>query len=108
MISEQLLQAYAAHIKSDYVRWWGEKAGEDSVKRMIAEFKITFKTGKSYIKVMKEGSVHSFIVNTKDNKFPFGTILKAASWKAPAMNFARGDITDTKTWNAIRWTGVSY
>lgn len=107
MITEKLLQAYAAHIKSDYVRWWGDKDESESVKKMIEEFKITFKTGKSYIKVMKDGSVHSFIVNTEGNKFPYGTILKAASWKAPAMNFARAQIADTKTWNAIRWTGVS-
>jgi len=31
----------------------------------------------------------------------------AASWKAPATNFARGTIFDAETWTGrLRWTGI--
>lgn len=70
----------------------------------------TFEKGSSYVKIVtsdKDGSSRSVagFVALKDGKFPAGTILKAAGWKAPATNFSRGDIFDSKTWN-YRWTGI--
>jgi hypothetical protein len=40
-----------------------------------------------------------------DGKFKRGDILKAASWKAPAKNFSRGNVL-TGTLNRITWTGA--
>jgi hypothetical protein len=69
--------------------------------------------GSKYIKITTGGSVWGFIVNTKtDKKFKYGDLLKAAGWKAPARNFARGNVIDDTVEslrkNSVRWTGVRY
>lgn len=76
-------------------------------QEMIDDFNanIRYEVGSKYIKVITDNSVHSFIVRNKTNKFEPGDILKAASWKAPATNFARGNIFQ-KTFDRVRWTGV--
>jgi hypothetical protein len=106
-----LLNQYAEYIKADYIKWWGAKASQPHVQEMIAEFDIEFQPGSTYIKVVKTKkgvveSVHSFICN-KDGKFPKGTILKAASFKAPATNFLRAYIEKPETWSGrVAWTGT--
>lgn len=93
---------YLDAIVAEYAKWCGEAEIRDS---RIDEFKseLGFKEGNKYIKVIKRGSVHSFIVNTdSDAKFKRGDILMAASWAAPARNFARGNILGAYT---VRWTG---
>jgi hypothetical protein len=107
----EFLTDYADHIKTDYIKWWGNRASEKHVQEMIAERGIEFQPGSSYIKVVETRNgvvdrVHSFIVN-KAGKFPLGTILKAASFKAPATNFGRGNLLDRQTWNRVVWTGVN-
>lgn len=106
----EFLSDYAEYVKTDYIKWWGKKAAEPHVQEMIADFNITFEPGSSYIKVVKSSengsSVHSFIVN-KAGKFPLGTILKSASWKAPATNFGRGNLLDKQTWGRVTWTGAN-
>lgn len=63
--------------------------------------------GNKYIKIIKDRSVWGFIVNTKeDKKFREGDILKAAGWKTPARNQARGNILDGGY--RIQWTGPLY
>jgi hypothetical protein len=108
-IPQSQLDAYAAYIRADYIKWWGRKADEKHVQEMIEKFQIEFEVGSAYIKVVKTGnqrSVHSFIVN-KDGKFPKGAILKSASWKAPATNFLRAYIDKPEAWNGhIAWTGA--
>jgi len=75
-------------------------------KGMVDLNLVTAQYGRNYIKVvrksydretMKEnelsGSVYSFIVkNENDKKFNLGDILKPQGWKAPARNFARGNV----------------
>ena len=108
----EFLSDYAEYVKTDYIKWWGNRAAEKHVQEMIADFTITFEPGSSYIKVVKanadgtHASVHSFIVN-KAGKFPLGTILKSASWKAPATNFGRGNLLDKSTWSRVTWTGAN-
>jgi hypothetical protein len=107
----EFLTDYANHVKTDYIKWWGKRGEDKHVQQMIAEFGIEFQPGSSYIKVVKTKngvveSVHSFIAN-KAGKFPLGTILKAASFKAPATNFGRGNLLDRQTWNRVVWTGVN-
>lgn len=107
----EFLTDYANYIKSDYIIWWGPRATEKHVQEMIAERGIEFQPGSSYIKVVETRNgvverVHSFIVN-KAGKFPLGTILKAASFKAPATNFGRGNLLDRQTWGRVTWTGCN-
>ena len=107
----EFLSDYAEHIKTDYIKWCGNRASEKHVQEMIAERGIEFQPGSSYIKVVETRNgvverVHSFIVN-KAGKFPLGTILKAASFKAPATNFGRGNLLERQTWDRVTWTGCN-
>jgi hypothetical protein len=93
---QKAMQEYADHLTADY----GTGA---------QEFNVNFYEGAKFIKVAVGNkysySAHSFIVIKPDGKFKFGDILKAASWKAPAKNFARGNMLD-RTFKSIRWCGV--
>jgi len=70
----------------------------------IANFKrdLHIVSGKKYIKVIRTGTgVHSFIVKedmveSNGKVWKAGDVLKAASYSAPAKNFARGNIIDGK------------
>lgn len=121
VIPADLLEKFAEEIKADYVGWWmrsntgtgnlgaGPEHLTETQKKMVQEFNdsIRFDVGSTYIRVVAGNSVHSFIVNKVGRKsFPVGTILKAASWKAPAGNFARGNILTGYQSNCTRWTGA--
>jgi hypothetical protein len=101
------VEALIEAAKSDYGRWSGPNRNEIR-EEMFADYckTINYKPGSKYIKVLTKGSVHSFVVNTdNDKKFKRGDILKAASWNAPARNFARGNVLDGSL-ESVRWTGV--
>jgi len=95
---------YLEIIKKDYVSFLTPISEYRQEMIDIFNANIRYEVGSKYIKVITENSVHSFIVRNKTDKFKPGDILKAASWKAPAKNFARGNIFD-KTFDRIRWTG---
>ena len=64
---------------------------------------LWFQRGKKYIRVVREAhehdrSAHCFIDTTN------GNILKAASWKAPELNHARGNLFDAT--GGLSWMGV--
>ncbi len=111
------LTAYLDHIRANYGAWWALDSTDDPVKvRIRQEMKedfdssLSYDVGSKYIKVCtgREGrgrSVHSFICLKDDGKFKVGDILKAASWAAPARNFARGNILRGEFQN-ITWTGA--
>ena len=68
-------------------------------------FTIEFEEGSKYVKVVSVSwgsrSVHSFVEKAT------GNIWKAASWKAPAKNFVRGNVFDAASYtNRLSWTGV--
>ena len=120
-MADKMAEAFAVYktkIGEDYENWTlGSRAllSADNIEKRIrengvVEFKngISHKCGSKYIKVTKklgdQTSVHSFIVNTYDDKkFNYGDILKAASWKAPARNFSRGNIFEEYK---VKWTGA--
>tara|TARA_R100001509_G_scaffold163027_1_gene136331 strand:+ start:96 stop:521 length:426 start_codon:yes stop_codon:yes gene_type:complete len=120
-MADRMAEAFAVYktkIGEDYENWTlGSRAllSADNIEKRIrensvVEFKngISYKCGSKYIKVTKnlgdQTSVHSFIVNTHDDKkFNYGDILKAASWKAPARNFSRGNIFEEYK---VKWTGA--
>lgn len=60
------------------------------------------------MKIITGNSVWGFVVNTNSDKlFQYGDILKAASWKTPARNKARGNVLNGDfSW--VRWTGTEY
>jgi len=106
------INSYLNYIFEDYKKWQNLELAMDDVSRKVREEmtekfanKLTFKEGSKYIKVIAGTSVHSFIVKEDGKKFKKGDILKAASWNAPATNFARGNIL-TFFYGRIRWTGA--
>lgn len=97
------VQRYIEAIKADYV---GYSPMSPIREQMVAEFNagIGYEVHRKFIKVVTRGSVHSFVMIDDDGKFKRGDILKAASWRAPAKNFARGNVL--KPLSNVRWTGA--
>ena len=97
------LENFLSKSRLDYAQWL--KGDSPHIKQMVQEYNdgLRYEFGKKYIKVIDRNSVHSFIVINDDGKFKRGDILKPASWRAPARNFARGNIFGKYT---IRWTGA--
>ena len=110
-IADSAMQKYLDYIKADYAKWSAPCSNDPFVQDMIAKFNndISYKVSPKYIKVLQNGSVHSFVhsfvVNDLNNKFPLGSILKAASWKAPALNFKRGCVL-SENFSSVSWTGA--
>ena len=110
-IADSAMQKYLDYIKADYAKWSSSRSNDPHVQDMIAKFNndISYKVSPKYIKVILKGilggSVHSFVVNDLNNKFPLGSILKAASWKAPALNFKRGCVL-SENFSSVSWTGA--
>ena len=53
---------------------------------------IRTEDGQKYIRVVRENGVFCFIVREDSGKFKKGDILKAAGYRAPARNSARGNV----------------
>ena len=92
--TEEDLAAYQTYIEKDYVAIGGTPGN----------IIVMFEAGQKYIKVISRcspsgRSAHSFIDAD-------GNIWKAASWKAPAKNFTRGNII-TRDFDRISWTGAN-
>lgn len=99
MVTTELLNAYAEAITSNYYAEFPETP--NGTQR---DFVISFELGMKYTRVVKstsgQRSAHSFIENSN------GDIWKAASWKTPAKNRPRGNISKL-TPNVVRWTSAS-
>ena len=107
---DSALQDYADFLKAEYVSRGASWAKSGFDRQLVVEFD----KGSKFIKVIVGHSTdgvrdpgrssHSFIV-LKSDKFQFGDILKSASWKAPAKNFARGNVLE-KSYGSISWCGA--
>lgn len=113
-IADSAMQKYLDYIKADYAKWslvdrtgWAPSSNDPIVQNMIAKFNanISYKVSPKYIKITNDSIVHSFVVNDLNNKFPLGSILKAATWKAPALNFKRGCVL-SENFSGVCWTGA--
>ena len=60
--------------------------------------------GRKYLKIVAGSSVWGFI-NLTNPKFKEGDILKAAGWRTPALNQARGNLFEDYS---VAWTGPHY
>ena len=95
------LIGYKDAITKNYVDWCSSAGIAD-----IGKFGVEFEPGSKYIKVVKVSSggsrsVHSFVEKES------GVIWRAASWKAPAKNFPRGNVFDSGSYlNRLQWTGI--
>lgn len=100
------LKEYMEIIKADY-RAFFKGRNDEIAKKMIEEFEngLQVEVGSKYLKIITQNSVHSFICLKDGGKFAKGDILKAASWRAPAKNFPRGNLMK-KDFSRVRWTGV--
>ena len=92
----------------DYGRNFGSSDNKEVKEKMWKEYASAFsiKTGQKFIKVVNGGGVKAFIVMKDFGRFKKGDILKAAGWRAPALNQARGNVLDGNY--AIQWTGPLY
>jgi hypothetical protein len=100
------LTTYLEYIKTNYANWMNQTPSNIR-ERMIQEFNDTIRIeeGRKYIKVITGTSVHSFIVKETFGKFQKGDILMAASWRAPATNFTRGNVLNGN-FSRVTWTGA--
>ena len=108
-VTQEHVTDYIDFIMNDYVDWCGQaKIGSTQ----ISETKFYAEEGRNYIKIVHakwggQRSVHSFIVKKATKKFVEGDVLMAASWKAPATNFARATVFDKESLvGRVRWSGV--
>ena len=101
---------------ADYATWYdrtnerddtNKEWRENYAKEQIAQYADTFKIeeGRNYIKLVANGSVKGFVVKKATKGFVVGDMLMAASYKAPATNFSRGNAL-LGEFDRVRWTGI--
>jgi len=94
-------------LESDYAQWGGRTAYDIDIKE---KYNVIFKEGQKYIKIIRSEdggsrqSVVGFIVKKANKGFKVGDILKASSWNAPALNFARGHVEEENL--KLCWAGI--
>ena len=107
---EQGVANMMAGAKNDYMKWstMGGKELTGYCKEQVDNWdnKTKVSQGKKYIKIVQGNSVFCFIVKEDFKHFKKGDVLKAASWNAPALNRARGNVFEGLY--PMQWTGPLY
>ena len=107
------LATYLENIKKSYLSWSrpleNDEIGNKIRNEQYVKFAMSLRVDVTplYYKVWKGNSIHSFIVKVDGPKFKAGDILKAATYKAPAKNQARGNLFAVEGYH-IDWTGADY
>lgn len=113
------LVAYMDAMRKDYGNWSDRANCHGQAYDLVTD---KFKKGQKFLRVIHtsgsgQRSSHSFIVmqdcvvNVPTKKgvtlsLKRGDILKCATWKAPALNFIRGNILEPNYGNC-KWTGAA-
>ena len=98
----------AATIDYDKFNRSALRGREEAVAEFVEQFRVVRPTGNTkYLKIVSGTSVWGFVVRADGGKFKEGDILKAATWKAPALNRARGNVL-AEDFSWVRWTGPEY
>jgi len=102
------INAYIARIQSSYAAFYDRaEVSPEFAAKQVKSFNESFRidVGSSYARIVKDGSVHSFVV-LKTGQFKVGDILKPAGWKTPAKNFSRGNVMNAASYANVQWSGV--
>ena len=90
------LDAYVNHLQTDYNASYNRR-------------EFYYELGRKYVHIISKDdnqrSSHSWVMLEDDKKFKRGDILKSATWRGPARNFARGNVL-CGGFKHIRWCGV--
>lgn len=97
---EGFLVAAQNRATADYLGWSG-----DSDYAVNHPHTLSLEVGVRFARIVVEQGTHRSCFGFVD--LTNGDVLKSASWKTPAKNFARGNINDAdKGIGRIKWTGV--